>query len=128
MSQMLSLILLILPSEITELAAPANQILKSLPGVESVEVVPAKTDRKRRVIHLLNWHFVPMDQYGADLNALRDKPLTEDELFDRFEEFRDEVEAVQKEQIALLRVLICKHGLQKLFVSQVFDFGSGVFH
>lgn len=121
MSQILSLILLILPSDITEPSAPADQILKSLPGVESVEVAPAKTDRKRRVIHLLNWHFVPMDQYGADLNGLREEPLTEDELFDRFEEFREEVETVQKEQIELLRVLIRKHGLQKLYCEGLAD-------
>ena len=101
--------------DINELATPADQILKSLPGVESVEVIPAKTQRKRRVIHLLNWHFVPREQYEADLNGLRDEPLTNDESFKEFQKFRDEVEAVQQEQIKLLHVLIRKHGLKKLF-------------
>lgn len=101
--------------DINELATPADQILKSLPGVESVEVIPAKAARKRRVIHLLNWHFVPRKQYEADLNSLRDKPLTDEESFEEFQKFRDEVEAVQQEQIKLLRVLIRKHGLKKLF-------------
>lgn len=114
-SVFVSLILLVANSDITELSAPADQILKSLPGVDSVEVVPAKAERKRRVIHLLNWHFVPKEQFKADLNSQRDEPLTEDELDERYEQFRDDVEAVQIEQMNLLRVLIKKHGLQELY-------------
>lgn len=105
----------VIPADMTDLATPAGQVLNSLPGVESIDVVPAKLKPKRRIIHLLNWHFVPFEQFSADLNGLRDEPLSEDELFDEFQTFRDEVQAVQDEQQKLVRDLIRKHKLQKLY-------------
>jgi hypothetical protein len=80
-----------------------------------VKVVPAKAKPKRRIIHLLNWHFVPFEQFSKDVNGIRDEPLSEDELFNEFQTFRDEVQAVQDEQQKLLRNLIRNHKLQKLY-------------
>lgn len=102
-------------SNINDLSSPAEDVLKSLPSVVSVKVVPAKIEPKRRIIHLLNWHFVPFKQFSIDLNGFREEPLAEDELFDEFQTFRDEVQAVQDEQEKLLRKLIRNHKLQKLY-------------
>jgi hypothetical protein len=86
-----------------------------------VQVVPAKAEPKRRIIHLLNWHFVKLEQFGVDVNGLRNEPLSEDELFDEFQSFRDDVQAVQDEQEGLLLDLIRKHGLQKLYCEGLTD-------
>lgn len=115
MTSLFTLFMLVIPADMTDLATPAGQVLGSLPGVQSVRVVPPKNERKRRIIHLLNWHFVPFEQFSKDVNGLRDEPLSEDELFDAFQKFRDEVQAVQDEQEKLLRNLIRNHGLQSLY-------------
>lgn len=110
-----TLLLSAIPTDFNDLSSPAVDVLKSLPSVVSVEVVPAKIEPKRRIIHLLNWHFVPFEQFSTDLNGLREEPLSEDELFDEFQSFRDDVQAVQDEQEKLLRELTRNHKLQKLY-------------
>lgn len=95
---------------------PTPDSLRELAPVASVAVAPAKRPVRRRVIHILNWHFVPKNQFAADLNGQRDVPLTEDEMDEAFEEFRDDVESVQTEQLQVLRVLIRKHGLKQVHV------------
>lgn len=111
--------------DINDLSTSAEDVLNSLPGVQSVRVVPAKITPKRRIIHLLNWHFVPFEQFGSDVNGLREEPLSEDELFDEFQTFRDDVQEVQDEQEKLLKNLIRNHKLQKLYSEGLTDEETG---
>ena len=67
-----------------------------------------------RVVHLLDWHFVPKDRYAADLQSLSDKPLSDAEIEEHWQELLREVAAVQAEQLALLGLLIQRHGLRRI--------------
>ncbi len=44
------------------------------PHVHSVVVTPAKSKRKRQIIHILDWHFVPQADFEADIRAAEGKP------------------------------------------------------
>ena len=48
--------------------------LETLPHVHSVIVTPAKNKRKRQIIHILDWHFVPPAHFEADIRAAEGKP------------------------------------------------------
>ncbi|MEK6238261.1 MAG: hypothetical protein N2C14_26395, partial [Planctomycetales bacterium] len=79
---------------------PTAAELKSLPGVHAVHVKNASAP-KTRIIHILDWHFVPKDDFAADLRSESDDPISDDEMDDLYDEFLDEVEAVQEEQMAV---------------------------
>src|SRR5262249_16458738 len=65
--------------------------------------------------HLRDWHFVPHDLYAIDLRNSAGRPLTDDEIDRLHEELCLEVEAVQLEQIAVLRCLIKHHSLRRIY-------------
>jgi hypothetical protein len=77
--------------------------LRQLPGVVRVEVLVHADQPTHRIVHLRDWHFVPRDLYALDTN---DEP---------YEKFLQKVDAVQQEQMALLRCLIKHHGLRRVF-------------
>lgn len=80
--------------------------LQKLPDVASVEVVTAVQPPQRRVIHLLDWHYVEKDKFAIDLGLHDEKKISE-----AHQEHIQVVEAVQDE----LRQVI-----QTLSVEQVF--------
>lgn len=96
--------------------------LKSLPHVQSVKVTPAKTKRKRQILHILDYHFVDEKTHGIDIrDAAKQKgvTLTDAEVAADWELFLSEVKAVQAEQMALLRSLAKSHGLKAIHMESV---------
>jgi hypothetical protein len=79
-------------------------------------VIGVKADKPtHRIVHLRDWHFVPKDSYAIDMKDATGKELTTEEIDRLHEELLLEVEAVQLEQMALLRCLIKHHGLKRIF-------------
>ena len=68
------------------------------------------------VIHVLNWHFVSLDDFAADLKANTGKPLTDDQIKEKYWAFQDDLKAIQNQQIVLLRQLIKKHKLKSVYI------------
>ncbi len=126
-----------------EPAAPARpssfldaDALEALPHVHAVEVSPASDKPKRQIIHILNWHYVPFSDFEADIRAaegeLASSPQEQllenphpstipifDQTSEKWESFLADVEAVQVEQMALLRELAKFHGLKQVFLEGV---------
>lgn len=100
-----------------DLAAPAAKILEDIPGVADVERYGPERPT-HRIIHLLDWHYVSKDDYAADLRSQAEAgaPPTDAEIGQAYAEFLDEVEAVQAEQLAIMRHLIEHHGLRRVYV------------
>jgi hypothetical protein len=91
--------------------------LEEIPVVHSVDVSSAKETRKRQIIHILNWHFVPRADFALDIRTEAEKAgvtLSDDDIDRNWESFLGEVEAVQKEQMAVLRNLAKSHGLNSM--------------
>jgi hypothetical protein len=98
-----------------DLAAPAADLLRQLPGVVEVEALVSPAKPTRRIVHLRDWHLVPEDLFALDLRNAAGKPISDDEAKARYREFLLEVELVQLEQAALLKCLARHHGLQRVF-------------
>jgi hypothetical protein len=97
-------------ARLDDLTASAEFVLRQLPGVVQVDVAVPAQEPKHRIVHLRDWHFVPKDLYALDLRS------SAGEEMDRLhEELCLEVEAVQLEQMALLRCLVKHHGLRRIF-------------
>lgn len=96
-------------------ARPAAPLLSRLPGVESVEVVNARSRATHRIVHLLNWHFIPKPLFAADLRSQSQRTLSDDEIDRRYARFLDDVEAIQQEQMEVFRRLIHEHGLRQVY-------------
>lgn len=102
-------------TRINDLDSQVADLLRQLPGVVEVEVAVAAEKPTCRIIHLRDWHHVPKDLYAIDMNQAHGRELTDDEIDRLHQELLLEVQAVQLEQIALLRCLIRHHGLKTLF-------------
>jgi hypothetical protein len=101
-------------SQIDDLSAPADSILRGLPGVVQVEVLEKSDKPTGRIIHLRDWHYVPKDLYALDMKQVHERELTEQELDQLHKELLLEAEIVQLEQMAILRCLIKHHGLKRV--------------
>ena len=97
-----------------EPAPISSSDLTKLPHVHSV-TFSAKTATERQIIHILDWHFVLQADFAADLRDQSSEPISDDEIQELYEEFLVEVEAVQQEQMAILRVLIRDHGVRAIY-------------
>jgi hypothetical protein len=89
-----------------DLAVPAGPLLRQLLGVVKVEIGVRADKPTHRIVHLLDYHVAPADLYTIDLRQAAGRPLSEEKGGRLHEELCLEVEAVQLEQIALLRCLI----------------------
>jgi hypothetical protein len=98
-----------------DLSAPVGALLRQLPGVVDVQIAVSVEKPTHRVVHLLDWHFVPKELYRIDLQAAAGRPLTDEELDELHEQLCMEVELVQLEQMAILRCLIKHHGLRRVY-------------
>jgi hypothetical protein len=54
---------------VDDLGRPAADLLRQLPGVVNVEVVPADGKPARRLIHLRDFHFVPRALFALELRG-----------------------------------------------------------
>jgi hypothetical protein len=90
--------------------APANSdFVRDLPNVAKVEASIVVEKPKHYLIHILDWHFIPKEDFIADLWGQG----IEDELDAKYEQHLDDVEAVQVAQKALLLALVESRGSQK---------------
>lgn len=69
-----------------------------------------------KVIHVCDWHYVPKELFAVNLRSIPGESYNDDEIDKLYAAHLDEVEAVQKEQIELLRELIREHQLQHVWV------------
>jgi len=101
-------------TRLADIEVPVLDSLRQLPGVVDVVGVAAQKPT-HRIVHLRDWHFVPKELYAIDLTNASGRDLTGEEIDRRHQEHLLEVEAVQIEQMALLRCLIHHHGLKRIF-------------
>ena len=90
------------------------ELLRGLPGVVRVDVGVKAEKPTCRIVHLRDWHFVPKDLYALDMKTATGRELADDEIDRLHRELLLQVEAVQLEQMALLRCLVKHHGLKRL--------------
>ena len=89
--------------------------LRSLPGVESVEVVVECKSPRLTIIHVRDWHFVDKQSFALDVRDTSEKPLSDAEIDDLHEDHRTTVAAVQKQQRRLMLSLVKRHGIRRVF-------------
>lgn len=87
--------------------------LRQLPSVAAVSVVREGLP-KTRIIHLLDWHHVPKDLFILDLEQSRQEKLTSEQAEREYAAFLQDVERIQRDQMAVLRHL-ARHGLKEVF-------------
>ena len=61
---------------IDELASPAADILRQLPGVADVEVLVSAPKPTHRIIQLRDWHYVPPDLFTLDIRQQLGKSVS----------------------------------------------------
>jgi len=103
-----------LQGRIDDLAAPAADILRQLPGVADVEVLVVVPKPTHRIVHLRDWHLVPRELHALDLRQAAGRELTDEEIDMLHSEHLLEVELVQLEQAAVLKCLAKHHGLRRV--------------
>src|SRR5262249_46650820 len=97
-----------------DLDADLIPLLRGLPFVVRVGA-SGSTTPTRRIVHLLDWHYVPRDQFAAELRT--HQPGLPDAGIDReHERLLLDVAALQRAQEAALRRLTKDHGLEKVRV------------
>jgi hypothetical protein len=63
---------------IDELASPAADILRQIPGVAHVEVLVSSPKPTHRIIQLRDWHYVPPDLFSLDVRQqVAGRPLSD---------------------------------------------------
>jgi hypothetical protein len=87
------------------------ELLGQLPGVARAEVGVQAEKPTCRIVHLRDWHFVPRDLFTIELRQTGGREWTAEEIEQQHQELLLEVEAVQLEQLAVLRCLIRHHQL-----------------
>ena len=63
---------------------------------------------KLTIIHIRDWHFVDKKRFTLDVRDESDKPLSDNEIDELFEEHRTVVAEIQKQQKKLIRMLGAK--------------------
>ena len=84
-----------------------------LPGVDKVDLHRSKAAPTRRIIHILDWHFVDEEAWAADL---RSQGVSDDEIAESYATHLDEVQAVQAQRAKLLEALIDEHGVTAVYI------------
>lgn len=75
----------------------------------------------QKIIHVCDWHYVPKEQFAADLRSANDARYTDEEIDEHYATFLSEVEQVQQEQVEELRKLIRDHGLKHVWIEGITD-------
>jgi hypothetical protein len=114
-----------LTGRLDDLANPAADILRQLPGVVDVEVLVQPKSPTHRLVHLRDWHYLPPDLAALDIRQAADKHLSDEEVDALYREFILQVELVQLQQIDLLRCLIRHHGLKRVLAEGLTPKGMG---
>lgn len=101
------------PTGITDLTTPAAELLRGLPGVADVQVLVQVEKPSARIIQLVDLRLLSKEAFTSKLG--QEKPdLTDEEVEAQYRQHVREVEAIQEQQMALLRALIEKYGLKEV--------------
>jgi hypothetical protein len=100
--------------QITDLSAPADGLLRQLPGVVQVETLVTAAKPSHRIVHLRDCHLVPRAHFAAEARHVHGRELTEAEVDALHEEHLLRVELVQLEQAAALRCLAKHRGVRQV--------------
>lgn len=104
-----------------DLQSDAVALLYEADGVERVERLVAVARPRHRIIHIADWHTVPHDFYAADLRAVSDHPVTDEEI-EKQHAFSDAVtKVVQFNQRKLIRWMGTYYGVRTVFLEGVTD-------
>lgn len=104
-----------------DLQSDAAALLYEADGVQRVERLVIVRAPRHRIIHVADWHTVPHDFYAADLRAVSDHPVTDDEI-EKHYAFSDAVtKVVQLSQRKLLRWMGTYYGVRTVFLEGVTD-------
>lgn len=90
--------------------------LRKIPCVNSVTSTSIKSKPNHIIIHLLNWHFLSEEEFGADISSSSDDKLSEAEIKKQYFAFLDDVEAIQREQKQILRYFIKNLEVQSVYL------------
>jgi hypothetical protein len=113
--------------DIATLDAPALDILRQLLGVVQVEALVTCPAPTQPIIHIRDWHLVPRDDFVAVVNASLGRKVSPDEADVRFQELQLQVDVVQHEQLAMLRLLVRHHSLKRTLSESVSTQGIPAF-
>ncbi|MBI2806080.1 MAG: hypothetical protein HYX68_13955 [Planctomycetes bacterium] len=102
-------------ARLDDLSAHVDDLLRAVPGVIQVEVLVKANKPTHRLIHLRDWHFVQRNPFAIDMRAALGREIGDEELDRLYEEHLLELDAVQLEQLTLVRCLIKHHGLKRVF-------------
>jgi hypothetical protein len=94
-----------------ELKSDDAKKLAALPSVQSVNVKLAVPGAKTTIIQICDWHLIGAEAFLAQY----DGQLDPDEAVKLYEKHLNEVESVQKEQLALLRAILDKFKVKAVF-------------
>ena len=81
------------------------------PEVAQVVIVPARKERRFRIVHLCNWHMIPRRDFETVLKA---DGLETAEIDRRFRQHELRVESVQREQYSLMLFLVSELQLRSI--------------
>jgi hypothetical protein len=92
--------------------------LKAMPAVASVRVAVECADPSLTIVHIRDWHFVEKKAFAIDVRDVSDEQLSDNEVDELFEEHREAVALVQKQQKRLIRKLGIKQVFQEGFTAE----------
>ncbi len=108
------------PAKTPTLNAPTITALRRIPNVKSVKVRPARGKATSRIIHILDWHYLPKEVFAADLRDVSSEPIGDAEIRKRYRRFLRDVERVQKQQVVVLHQL-AKYGVRSVYLEGLTD-------
>lgn len=97
------------PSQLDETA------LRELPRVHSVTTYPVR-EPKRRIIHVVNQHYVERLQFHNLVQKLASNKLSEAEIDDEYDRQMKDFEEIQADQLIFLRALIKRHRVPLIYL------------
>lgn len=64
--------------DIADVAVDARKLLLGIPGVVNVERFPAGEEPKRRIVHLLDWHWIPKELFLGEKEFVEERLATDE--------------------------------------------------
>lgn len=105
---------------------PTPDEMQALPGVASVEVAVRADDPPVRIVHILDWHHVPREDFAADMrDALGE--VNDEQIDEAYAKHLDRVEAVQKAQRSILAAFAERHGVQAVYIEGLTEVDLALF-
>jgi len=111
---------------VLDLKADAGGILVDGTGVSIRGLCPPSPTR--RIIHVRDWHLVPRDLFMLDLQTSSSPQFVQEHGATLYARHLKAVAEVQAEQISLLRSLISRHGLRRVYIEGLTEEKADDFH